>query len=142
MINIGPGELLAICAIALIVLGPDKLPQALRTLGRVTSELRRVSTGFQEDIRSAVDDALRDEDDMTPKERARPPSGARDSEQEEPSPTSLDTLEEIGATDETVDEAADEAPEVSEAGDPEDVAGGQALKKPAKRNGSSGATGS
>lgn len=57
MLNIGPGEFLAICVIALIVLGPDKLPQALRTLGRVMAELRRVSTGFQNELRNALDDA-------------------------------------------------------------------------------------
>lgn len=134
MINIGPGELLAICAIALIVLGPDKLPQALRTLGRVTSELRRVSTGFQEDIRSAMDDTLRDEEDMKPKEGTQSRSGAQESEQEDTTLTSVDTLEEAGDV--------DEASEVSEADDAADVAGGRDLKGPVKRNGSSGATGS
>jgi sec-independent protein translocase protein TatB len=57
MFNIGPGELLAICAVALIVLGPDRLPQALRTVGRVIGELRRISGGFQDELRRAVDDA-------------------------------------------------------------------------------------
>lgn len=133
MINIGPGELLAICAIALIVLGPDKLPQALRTLGRVTAELRRVSTGFQEDIRHAMDDALRDEDDTKPKERARSRSGTEDSELEDTLSTRLDTLDEPSNV--------DEAHEVGEIDDPADVAGGgRDIEEPAKKNGSSGAT--
>lgn len=73
MLNIGPGELLAVCVIALIVLGPDKLPQALHTLGRVSAELRRVSTGFQNEIQNAMDNAVRDdwEDD------SRDPGGER-----------------------------------------------------------------
>jgi Tat protein translocase TatB subunit len=54
--NVGPGELFAIFALALIVLGPDRLPAALRTGGRVVGELRRVVAGFQDELRSAVDD--------------------------------------------------------------------------------------
>jgi len=44
-----------ILLIALIVLGPDKLPEAARKVGRVTSELRRMSQGFQQEIRQAMD---------------------------------------------------------------------------------------
>lgn len=82
VLNIGPGELLAICVIALIVLGPDKLPQALGTMGRVMAEMRKVSTGFQEEIRHAFDEAVREDareastgDTGATRERARP-SGA------------------------------------------------------------------
>lgn len=56
MFNIGAGELLVILFIALIVLGPDKLPGAARKIGNVTAELRRMSNGFQEEMRSAVTD--------------------------------------------------------------------------------------
>ena len=56
MLNVGPGELLAILVLALIVLGPDKLPDAIRTVGRVVGELRRISGGFQEELRSALED--------------------------------------------------------------------------------------
>jgi Tat protein translocase TatB subunit len=55
MFNVGGGELLVILLIALIVLGPDKLPEAARKVGRVTSELRRMSQGFQQEIRQAID---------------------------------------------------------------------------------------
>lgn len=57
MLNIGPGELLAIAALALIVLGPDRLPGALRQVGRAVGELRRISGGFQDELRRAMDDA-------------------------------------------------------------------------------------
>ena len=56
MFNIGPGELVAILAVALIVLGPNRLPEAVRTVGRVVGELRRISSGFQEELRNAFDD--------------------------------------------------------------------------------------
>lgn len=60
MFNVGGGELLVILLIALIVLGPDKLPEAARKVGKVTSELRRMSQGFQQEIRQAID--LSDQD--------------------------------------------------------------------------------
>jgi sec-independent protein translocase protein TatB len=57
MFNVGPGELMAILALALIVLGPQRLPEAVRTVGRVVGELRRISSGFQEELRNALDDS-------------------------------------------------------------------------------------
>lgn len=57
MFNIGPGELVAILAVALIVLGPNRLPDAVRTVGRVVGELRRISGGFQDELRNAFDDS-------------------------------------------------------------------------------------
>jgi sec-independent protein translocase protein TatA len=40
MFNLGPGEILVILAIALIVLGPKKLPEAGRAIGRGLREFR------------------------------------------------------------------------------------------------------
>jgi len=62
MFNVGPGELIAILALALIVLGPQRLPEAVRTVGRVVGELRRISSGFQEELRNALDDSEVDRD--------------------------------------------------------------------------------
>jgi sec-independent protein translocase protein TatB len=56
MFNIGGGELLVILLIALIVLGPSRMPEAARTVGRVVGEIRRMSSGFQREIREAFDD--------------------------------------------------------------------------------------
>jgi len=56
MLNVGPGELIAILALALIVLGPTRLPEAVRSAGRLMGELRRISSGFQEELRSALED--------------------------------------------------------------------------------------
>ena len=38
--NLGPGELLLILAIALVVLGPKKLPEAGRSLGKGLREFK------------------------------------------------------------------------------------------------------
>jgi Tat protein translocase TatB subunit len=59
MFNVGAGELLVILLIALIVLGPEKLPDTARKIGNVMGELRRMSSGFQEEMRSAMDDVTR-----------------------------------------------------------------------------------
>lgn len=47
MFNIGGFELLVIAAVALLVLGPDKLPKFMRTVGKTVGQVRRVSTEFQ-----------------------------------------------------------------------------------------------
>jgi Tat protein translocase TatB subunit len=54
MLNLGTGELLVIFLVALIVLGPNKLPDAARQMGRMVAELRRLSTGFQDEMRAAM----------------------------------------------------------------------------------------
>jgi sec-independent protein translocase protein TatB len=58
--NIGGGELIVILVIALIVLGPDKLPDAVRRAGRIYGELRRMSSGFQSELRDAIDEPMRE----------------------------------------------------------------------------------
>jgi sec-independent protein translocase protein TatB len=58
--NIGGGELIAILIIALIVLGPDKLPDAVRRAGRLYGELRRMSSGFQAELRDVLDEPMRE----------------------------------------------------------------------------------
>jgi sec-independent protein translocase protein TatB len=67
MFNLGAGEVLVICLVALIVLGPTRLPEAARTVGRVMGELRRISTGFQSEVR----DAFQDVDSPSPLDRRR-----------------------------------------------------------------------
>lgn len=55
MFNVGGGELLLILLVALLVLGPDKLPDFSRKVGRAMSEVRRLSDGFQREMRQAMD---------------------------------------------------------------------------------------
>ncbi len=58
MFNVGTGELLVILLVALIVLGPEKLPETARKIGNVLAQLRRMSEGFQTEIRSAMDQVI------------------------------------------------------------------------------------
>jgi sec-independent protein translocase protein TatB len=54
MLNLSPEKLLLVGMIALVVLGPHRLPQAARTLGRLVAELRRMSSGFEREVRGAL----------------------------------------------------------------------------------------
>jgi sec-independent protein translocase protein TatB len=54
--NIGPEKLLLLFIIALIVLGPSKLPDAARSLGKALGEFRRVSGRLQNEVRDALAD--------------------------------------------------------------------------------------
>lgn len=54
MFNVGGLELVAIALVALVVLGPDRLPAALRQAGSVLGQLRRMSDGFRIDVRLAA----------------------------------------------------------------------------------------
>jgi sec-independent protein translocase protein TatA len=46
--NIGPGELILILIIALVVLGPGKLPDVAASLGKSVREFRRAATDVSE----------------------------------------------------------------------------------------------
>lgn len=55
MFNVGSGELLVLLVLALIVLGPDKLPESIRKVSGFLGDLRRMSQSFQDEMRQAVD---------------------------------------------------------------------------------------
>ncbi|MGE3445483.1 MAG: Sec-independent protein translocase protein TatB [Acidimicrobiia bacterium] len=65
MFNISGMEFLVIALVALLVLGPEKLPEAARKAGRVVSELRRMSSGFQAEMRDAFVEPIRTITDTT-----------------------------------------------------------------------------
>jgi sec-independent protein translocase protein TatB len=56
MFNVGGLELVAVAMVALVVLGPDKLPGALRQAGSMLAQVRRVSEGFRVDLTAALSD--------------------------------------------------------------------------------------
>src|SRR5437879_10149560 len=51
--SLGPAEILVILVVALLVLGPSKLPEAARQVGKAMAEFRRVTAGFQAEVRDA-----------------------------------------------------------------------------------------
>lgn len=69
MFGIGMPELLIIMAVALLVLGPKRLPEIARSLGRGIAEFRRAST----DLRNTLT-ALPDEKAEPPETPEKPPA--------------------------------------------------------------------
>ncbi len=55
MFNIGSGEMIVIFLLALLVLGPERLPKAMGQVGRAVAQMRKLSSGFQDEIRRAMD---------------------------------------------------------------------------------------
>ena len=60
MFNLSGSEIVVILLLALIVLGPEKLPEAIRKFGRVYSEVRKISNGFQSEFKNAFDEPMRE----------------------------------------------------------------------------------
>lgn len=65
-LGMGPFEIIIILLVAFIFLGPERMADAARTLGKWTSELRRATAG----VRAEMDDLIAD--DPTPP--ATPPT--------------------------------------------------------------------
>lgn len=58
MPNLGGPEIIVILLVALIVLGPSRLPEVGRQIGGAIRELRKVQT----DVKAQIDEALRPDD--------------------------------------------------------------------------------
>jgi sec-independent protein translocase protein TatB len=53
--NVGGPELIVILILAGIVMGPERIGQAARWLGKVTAQLQRISRGFALQLRNELD---------------------------------------------------------------------------------------
>jgi sec-independent protein translocase protein TatB len=63
--SIGAPEVLVILVLALVVLGPERLPQAARTVGRWVGEVRKVTGSLQAEVRDVVDEVMRPVNETT-----------------------------------------------------------------------------
>jgi Tat protein translocase TatB subunit len=70
MFGIGMPELLVILVVALVVLGPNRLPELARTLGKAMAEFRRHTTDIMDDFQQQ----MRVEEDTARRAKTTPPS--------------------------------------------------------------------
>jgi sec-independent protein translocase protein TatB len=59
-VNFTGSEFLILLVVALIVLGPDKLPEAARKMGSFLREARQMSHGFRQELMDAIDEPSRE----------------------------------------------------------------------------------
>ena len=107
-------HLVIIFLVALIVLGPEKLPQVARTLGKAMADFRRITTDF----RVQVEDEMREMERQTRLQQMTAASVAH------PPGTEPSTTELLGAT-------PAETPAETPAAAPAEQAPGPASEKPA-----------
>jgi Tat protein translocase TatB subunit len=86
--SLGPAEILVILVVALIVLGPKRLPEAGRQIGRFVAEVRHWSSAVQAEIRDAID---LDGEPQPPPPAAAPPATPPPSAPALPTPQDLGT---------------------------------------------------
>ena len=66
MPSIGPLEILVVGVLALIVFGPERLPDIARTIGKTLSELRRMASEVKTEFESGINlDEVEDEPEET-----------------------------------------------------------------------------
>ena len=78
MFGIGMPELLLILIVALIVIGPKKLPEMAKSMGRGYREFQRAISGVKDDINELEDNVRKDlnpvYDDKDKKDDPTPPA--------------------------------------------------------------------
>jgi Tat protein translocase TatB subunit len=52
--DFGSGEIILILLVLFVVLGPQRLPEVARTLGKTINEMKRASAGFKNEINKEV----------------------------------------------------------------------------------------
>jgi sec-independent protein translocase protein TatB len=93
MFNLGFGEILIICAVLIIVVGPERLPTLMKTVGKTLRTVRQASQEIKATV--GLDEIMRE--DITrplppPKPRLAPVATvSRDGEGDKPAPTT-DTI--------------------------------------------------
>lgn len=60
MFNLSGSELVFIAILGLIVLGPEKLPSAMRRAGKVYREIRNITGNLQREVNKVMEEPIRE----------------------------------------------------------------------------------
>ena len=82
MLNIGIGELIVLVALVLIVVGPERLPQMMRSMGRMYGKVRRQSDELRRAFMAEADLIDASERRVALKERQRQIKEAKQQKQQ------------------------------------------------------------
>ncbi|MFW5487248.1 MAG: Sec-independent protein translocase protein TatB [Desulfovibrio sp.] len=105
MFGIGSTEILIICVVALLVIGPQKLPGFLRTLGKGLAEFKRMSS----DVKSTLDHEIQRAD---MEERQKEAKKATKKAQVQAQKAGAEVVEKTAAVEEPKQETASDKTEV------------------------------
>ena len=75
MFNIGPMELIVILLVALVIVGPKRLPEVGRSIGKSLRELRRATDEVKYSFEASLDDDEREADGDVAPHATEEPSG-------------------------------------------------------------------
>lgn len=85
--NFGGGELLVILILALVVLGPERIPEMAKSAGKMIAKLKTMSSGLQGQVQGVMDDPamqpLRELGDLAARPRQKLAEYALEAEAEE-----------------------------------------------------------
>jgi sec-independent protein translocase protein TatB len=85
MPQIGPMEILVVGVIALIVFGPQRLPEIARSIGRAASELRRMASDVRDEFEAGINLEDREEKQEVQEDEAEGGDPAPKTEDGDPS---------------------------------------------------------
>jgi Tat protein translocase TatB subunit len=98
-------EILVVGVIALIVFGPQKLPEIARSIGRTASELRRMASEVRDEFEAGVN--LEDRDEAKDEEEEKEPE-AQEEEEDPDRPAPAATTSTAPQTNKVVDAPTDD----------------------------------
>jgi Tat protein translocase TatB subunit len=130
MPQIGPMEILVVGVIALIVFGPQKLPEIARSIGRAASELRRMASDVRDEFEAGINLEDREEKHEDKEEQNEAEGGDPAPKAGDPAPKAGDPAPKAG---DPAPKAGDPAPK-AEDGDPSSNADEAATSTAAQTN--------